>query len=283
MSTDKLRDGRRPPFYIIDNAIIDEYATKIGVYGIAVYNLIARHADANGENAFPSLTTITKKLGIGRTKAAETIQLLIDTGLIEKERRTDEAGDASANLYTIVHLGGSTQSVPPSTQPVPQVVLSEYQGSTQRVLYKDTIKKTPNTSADAEVQSPNGDLPKSSPTKRTGKPKQSTAYTNPDTGISTKDIEAAYLEALAAAEPGAIINRGETGRASKQIAEKGYRPADVTTVFWKMKDEKWRGDGHLSLTSVAKQMAAKLNGKVAVKAHQVANGNGPAYSRIKQL
>jgi hypothetical protein len=136
--TDRLRDERRRPFYTIDNDVIDKYGAQIGVYGIAVYNLIARHADAHGENAFPSLTTITKKLGIGRTKASETIQLLVDVGLIRKENRTDKDGDAAANLYTICHLGGGTQPVLPSTQPVLQVVPTEDYGSTQRVLYKDT-------------------------------------------------------------------------------------------------------------------------------------------------
>lgn len=159
MSSDSIKDARKRPFYTIDNDIIDIYGAKIGVYGIAVYNLIARHADAYGQNAFPSLTTITKKLGIGRSKATETIQLLVDAGLIHKENRTKDTGDATSNLYTLVDIVGSPQSGLPSPQPEPPVVLSEDHGSPQRGLYKDTNKKIPVKKS----ESARGDVPAQQP------------------------------------------------------------------------------------------------------------------------
>jgi hypothetical protein len=276
MSTDKLRDGRRPPFYIIDNAIIDEYATKIGVYGIAVYNLIARHADANGENAFPSLTTITKKLGIGRTKAAETIQLLIDTGLIEKERRTDEAGDASANLYTIVHLGGSTQSVPPSTQPVPQVVLSEYQGSTQRVLYKDTIKKTP-------TLPPPSDGGEVKTSKKKGKPKVSD-----EEKARRKELKTAWVEANKAENYiEAQVNTG-----IEQLDKANTTPEELTGCHaWMAVDPYWENKTIYPQSIFKKldeyrrfrqRVHTNGNGKTSTWAQAFANQEVPDYIRKMQ-
>lgn len=156
--SDKLRDERRRPFYMVDNDIIDTYGKQIGVYGIAVYNLIARYADANGANAFPSFTTITKKLGIGRHKVAETIQLLVDVGLIRRENRTDSAGDKATNLYTLVDLGGGSPRELPGSPSEPQVVPHGNQGGSPRELYKDTNKKTPLKKKTTKRHSPSSDI-----------------------------------------------------------------------------------------------------------------------------
>ena len=112
MAEDKLRDARKRCFYIVDNDLIDRYGPVIGAYGVAVYNLIARYADNNGENAFPSYPTIAKKLGMSRTKVVQTIELLVSLGLIKKEQRVDEAGDLTSNLYTIVHPGSTPHALP---------------------------------------------------------------------------------------------------------------------------------------------------------------------------
>ena len=60
-AADTLRDERKRNFFIVDNAIIDNYGHIIGVYGVAIYNLIARYADSNGNGAFPSYATIAEK------------------------------------------------------------------------------------------------------------------------------------------------------------------------------------------------------------------------------
>ena len=148
MAEDKLRDARKRCFYIVDNDLIDRYGPVIGAYGVAVYNLIARYADNNGENAFPSYPTIAKKLGMSRTKVVQTIELLVSLGLIKKEQRVDEAGDLTSNLYTIVHPG-STPHALPSTPHVlgsapsePQVVRHTDGGSAPHVPDQYSIKKT---------------------------------------------------------------------------------------------------------------------------------------------
>lgn len=144
MSEDKLQDERRRGFYMIDNDIIDKYGAEIGVYGIAVYSFIARYASGKNDSAFPSYQTIADKLGISRPKAVTTINKLVDLGLIKKEKRTDDAGDSTSNLYTLVDMGGgkphlppSKQGLPPSTSDLPGVVNDVNQGSKQGLPYKD--------------------------------------------------------------------------------------------------------------------------------------------------
>lgn len=150
MSKDTLQDDRRRPFYMIDNDIIDKYGAQIGAYGVAVYNLLARYASNQDKKAFPSYQTIANKLGMSRRKVIETIALLIDAGLIHKDQRFDEVGDAASNTYTLADLGGgsaphappSAQSAPPSAPETPQVVHHMHQGSALSAPYKDLSTKT---------------------------------------------------------------------------------------------------------------------------------------------
>ena len=88
-------------FYTIDNDIIDTYGKAMGPYGIAVYNVIARHADKNG-GAFPSYQQKKKKTDISRPKVASTIKHLVSLGLIEKENRFRPNGDMTSNHYKLV-------------------------------------------------------------------------------------------------------------------------------------------------------------------------------------
>lgn len=142
-------------FYIIDNFIIDEYGPKIGVYGVAVYNLIVKYTNDEGTNAFPSYQTIANKLGMSRPKAIETVNLLIEVGLIEKEKRTDLAGDATSNLYSLVRFGGKQRlpdgdygllggkrGLPPGKPRLPQVVNVVYQGGKRGLPYQYPMNNT---------------------------------------------------------------------------------------------------------------------------------------------
>jgi hypothetical protein len=131
----------RGGFYMVDNRIIEEYGSIIGVFGIAVYNLIAKYSNEKGENAFPSYQTIADKLGISRPKAVTTINQLVELGLIKKEKRRDDAGDSTSNLYTIVPMGGGKPHLPPSTSDLPQVVNDINHGGKPRLPYQDVINK----------------------------------------------------------------------------------------------------------------------------------------------
>lgn len=118
--TDRLVDRREPGFYIVDNEIIEDFGAKLGVYGIAVYNVLLKFSNASGENAFPSYQTIADLLGISRPKAIEGVKLLLECGLIEKTARKSSSGDPTTNIYTLLDVkktkGGGKQNLLPSKQ-----------------------------------------------------------------------------------------------------------------------------------------------------------------------
>jgi hypothetical protein len=122
-----LTDKRRTYTFYVDDAVLDVFGPRIGVYGIAVYTLLARHA--KHKQSFPSYKHIMKQLGIGRMTVWRTMDLLIKEGLIHKEQRESTQGDLTSNLYTLLDLsqhhdhgepfqetsGGSTSQVLGST------------------------------------------------------------------------------------------------------------------------------------------------------------------------
>jgi len=211
MSNDKLKDGRKHGFYIIDNDIIDKYGEAIGVYGVAIYNLIARYASGKNEGAFPSYQTIADKLGISRPKAVTTINQLVELGLIKKEKRIDSAGDMTSNVYTLVDLGGgkpdllpSKQDLPPSYPDLLQVVNDVNQGSKPDLpyQYKDNNTKTKKNSASRQSS------------KTTDEVLQKTEELDPQKEL-VKQILAAYVEVRG--KNG--INYGKEGAWAKRIAK----------------------------------------------------------------
>lgn len=146
--SDHLRDDRETGFYIVDNDVLDKYAPRIGVYGVAVYSVIVRYANRNN-SAFPSYQTIANKLDISRPKVIDTIKVLVEVGLIRKEQRFDEAGDATSNTYIVVDLKGGKQDLLPSQpdlprgkQDLPPVVNKVNRGGKQRLPEQDLINNT---------------------------------------------------------------------------------------------------------------------------------------------
>ena len=134
-----MTSKRTAGFYQIDNSLIDEYGPKIGVYGVAVYNVLAKYANGDGGDIFPAYQTIANHLGISRQKVMQTIRQLCDLGLISKQSRMRKAGGQTSNVYQL----RSTQHVPPSTQHVPHGVHDVDQGGTQHVPDQYPIEQDP--------------------------------------------------------------------------------------------------------------------------------------------
>lgn len=125
----QLADKRRTFTFYVDDTVIDEFCPTIGVYGLAMYVLLVRHAK-NGQ-CFPSYRLLTQKLGIGRATVKRTLELLEKHGLVTKENRKTTVGDADTNLYTIMDLshlhprrGSSVESPPSSVVDPPSSVVS---------------------------------------------------------------------------------------------------------------------------------------------------------------
>ena len=54
----EVKDERRSGFAIIDNIFIDEYGPLLGAYGIAAYCILARFANRQGTDCWPSYSSV---------------------------------------------------------------------------------------------------------------------------------------------------------------------------------------------------------------------------------
>lgn len=102
-------DQRKPAWYWIDNAVLKEYGPQIGPTGIAIYNVLALHANGNRE-AWPSNARMAEMLGITVPTVRSAIQRLEESGLITVLRRQKDGVNLS-NHYTLNNLGGSKNSL----------------------------------------------------------------------------------------------------------------------------------------------------------------------------
>jgi hypothetical protein len=92
----------RPYSFRVDNIIIDDYGEKIGAFGIAIYNVLARHADRVTGICYPCIGTIAKKLRLGRTTVKKYLRILLNHCLIAISARLSDAGDPTSNLYMLL-------------------------------------------------------------------------------------------------------------------------------------------------------------------------------------
>lgn len=116
----ELHDKRKPGWFWMDDGIIETYGKRIAPYGIAVYALLAKHANKDSQ-AWPSLNTMVETLGISRQSIVRTLDKLIAEKLISKEMRTSAYGDFATNVYTLlpVQKGTSHKDVGWSCEEVP--------------------------------------------------------------------------------------------------------------------------------------------------------------------
>jgi Helix-turn-helix domain len=92
----------RPYTFRVDNIIVDEYGEKIGAIGVAIYNVLARHADRQTGICYPCIGTIAKKLALGRTTVKKYLRILLNHCLIAIAPRMSEAGDPTSNSYMLL-------------------------------------------------------------------------------------------------------------------------------------------------------------------------------------
>ncbi|NWJ46414.1 MAG: helix-turn-helix domain-containing protein [Chloroflexi bacterium] len=85
-------------FFIVDNEVLDNYGSRIGAYGIAVYNALCRFANSDGE-CFPSYQAIMERTGMGRSSVINSLAKLEEVGLIEAQDRPGHS-----KVYTVLPL-----------------------------------------------------------------------------------------------------------------------------------------------------------------------------------
>jgi hypothetical protein len=127
-----IRTRRPGQWCWLDTAIVATYGPRIGAYGVAVYAVLAQHANGRTQDCWPSIGLIARQLKLGRSTVKKTLHKLEAAGLIATHARRDPAGDPTSNQYTLldpmpelpatvaeVRQGGRSSDNPPpvATQP----------------------------------------------------------------------------------------------------------------------------------------------------------------------
>jgi hypothetical protein len=97
------------PHTRIDNSIIDDLASKIGIYGLGIYVAIKRHLNTKTGDCFPSYQTIAKKLHIDRGTVIRYVKKLKAFNLLDPKLRFKEDGSPTSNQYNFDKDGCTKQ------------------------------------------------------------------------------------------------------------------------------------------------------------------------------
>ena len=87
------------PHTRIDNSIIDDLASQIGIYGLGIYVAIKRHLNQKTGECYPSYQTIARKLGIDRSTVIRYVKKLKALNLLSPHLRFKEDGSPTSNQY----------------------------------------------------------------------------------------------------------------------------------------------------------------------------------------
>jgi len=94
---DQLQSGRSFAFIQVEHALIDR--DDIDVFEMGVYMVLCRYENRKKGTAFPSASTIAKKLGVSVRKVQYTVTKLVEKGLITKRTVNN-----NLNIYTLQNV-----------------------------------------------------------------------------------------------------------------------------------------------------------------------------------
>jgi hypothetical protein len=118
------------PHTRIDNSIIDDLASQIGIYGLGIYVAIKRHLNQKTGDCFPSYQTIAKKLHIDRGTVIRYVKKLKAFNLLDPKLRFKEDGSPTSNQYNF-DLSADRQDKGGCTKQPEVVVLDNQPGGTK--------------------------------------------------------------------------------------------------------------------------------------------------------
>lgn len=110
-----VRDSRQPGHFWADNEIVDDYLPQIGVYGFAVYMLLAKYADAKTGQCDPSVEGMARKLNLSAPTVRKALDTLESEGLITIKRRRRERDGKLINqtsVYTLLAVDKRQSDAP---------------------------------------------------------------------------------------------------------------------------------------------------------------------------
>lgn len=92
---------RKKTRYYIDNELLELCGDILKPHGIAIYNVLAKHANSKTQRCFPSYETIMKQSGVGRRNTVtKYLNLLEEHNLIAIERSVGK----KPNLYFLIDV-----------------------------------------------------------------------------------------------------------------------------------------------------------------------------------
>lgn len=80
----------------------DVFPWKLDPYAFVVYSYLAR-CNNNKQSAFPSYKTIAEQCNISRRKAIDSVNVLEENNILQKDHRFNEKGENVSNTYRVVH------------------------------------------------------------------------------------------------------------------------------------------------------------------------------------
>ena len=119
------------PHTRIDNSIIDELASQIGIYGLGIYVAIKRHLNQKTGECFPSYKTIARKLGVDRGTVIRYVKKLKAFSLLDPELRFKEDGSPTSNQYNF-DKGSHSRQTGSCTETLPVVAEDNHSGCTKQ-------------------------------------------------------------------------------------------------------------------------------------------------------
>jgi hypothetical protein len=139
------------PHTRIDNSIIDDLASQIGIYGLGIYVAIKRHLNTKTGDCFPSYKTIAKKLHIDRGTVIRYVKKLKAFNLLDPQLRFKEDGSPTSNQYNFQPAENSAPSnfqapekpgaTGSGTEPLPVVAQDNHPGGTEPPEQSEPNKK----------------------------------------------------------------------------------------------------------------------------------------------
>lgn len=112
-SKPRAYNGGCVEWFWMDNVLIDEHADEIGAHGIAMYCVLARHADRYG-NSFPGIPYLASKLKCSERKAQQVLNDLVTRGLVWRVERFAKNGAQLSNSYGLIEINAWLREHPPA-------------------------------------------------------------------------------------------------------------------------------------------------------------------------
>lgn len=147
----QIKDKTKYPFVMVPNDVIDEDTVFSDATEKMIYLVLKRHANLEGEQAYPSMATIAKKALCSESTAKRKVKELIRKGIITKENRYLEMGGKTSNMYTITdfkrwvtvnHAKVKLNHGDGSERPIPQVTVNHKEDTTIKTPFKDNVHST---------------------------------------------------------------------------------------------------------------------------------------------